>query len=70
MHKSLFLFRDGPSEPIRRHAGHYRRHQSVPGAVQRFPQNHRHPIDRQTQQTTTLFALTQQQQKRAIATTK
>jgi len=53
---NLFLFpgcinllRDGP-EPIRRHAGHYRRHQSVPGAVQRFPQNHRHPIDQQQQQ--------------------
>lgn len=33
------------TEPIRRHAGSYRRHQSVPGTVQRFPQNHRHPID-------------------------
>ena len=33
------------TEPIRRHAGPYRRHQSVPGAVQRFPQNNRHPID-------------------------
>lgn len=33
------------TEPIRWHAGSYRRHQSVPGTVQRFPQNHRHPID-------------------------